>query len=63
MDHQVIFDQVCRCTEYLRGQGKLKAGSVIVLGCSSSEVCGVRIGKGRNPEIGKVLAEALEETA
>jgi uncharacterized protein (TIGR01440 family) len=62
MDHQVIFDQVCRCTEYLSGQGKLRAGSVIVLGCSSSEVCGVRIGKGRNPEIGKVLAEAFLET-
>ena len=62
MDHQIIYDQVCRCTEYLRDQARLRPNSVVVLGCSSSEVCGQRIGKGRNPEIGRVLAEAFLDT-
>lgn len=62
MDHQEIYDQVCRITEYLRVQGKLKPGAVMVLGCSSSEVGGQTIGKARNPELGKVLAEAFLET-
>jgi len=62
MDHQEIYDQVCRITEYLRVQGKLKLGAVMVLGCSSSEVGGQTIGKARNPELGKVLAEAFLET-
>jgi uncharacterized protein (TIGR01440 family) len=62
MDNQVIYDQVCRCVEFLRVQAKLRIGSVIVLGCSSSEVCGQTIGKGRNPEIGKAIAEAFLET-
>ena len=59
MEHQAIYDQVCRCVEYLREQAKLREGAVVVLGCSSSEVCGARIGKGRNPEVGKVLADAF----
>ncbi len=62
MDKQVIYDQVCRCVEYLRVQAKLLPGAVMVLGCSSSEVCGQTIGKGRNPEIGRAIAEAFLET-
>ncbi len=59
MEHQAIYDQVRRCVEHLHRQAKLRAGAVVVLGCSSSEVCGQAIGKGRNPEIGKVLAGAF----
>ncbi|HPF86584.1 MAG TPA: TIGR01440 family protein [Candidatus Limiplasma sp.] len=59
MEHQAIYDQVCRCVQYLYKEAKLETGAVVVLGCSSSEVCGIRIGKGRNPEIGRVLAGAF----
>ncbi len=59
MEHQEIYDQVCRCVRHLHREAKLKTGAVVVLGCSSSEVCGLRIGKGRNPEIGRVLAGAF----
>ena len=62
MDLQIIYEQVSRITEVLRVQGKLRPGSVMVLGCSSSEVAGKTIGKARNPELGKVLAEAFLET-
>ena len=59
MEHQEIYDQVCRCVAYLHAHAKLKEGAVVVLGCSSSEVCGVNIGKGRNPAVGKALADAF----
>ncbi len=59
MDNQTIYDQVRRCVTHLYKEAKLDAGAVVVLGCSSSEVCGIRIGKGRNPEIGGVLAAAF----
>ena len=59
MEHQAIYDQVRRCVEYLYTHAKLKDGAVVVLGCSSSEVGGQRIGKGRNPAVGKALADAF----
>ena len=37
-----------------------KAGSVFVIGCSSSEVAGGSIGKDSNAEIGKAIFEAAE---
>lgn len=39
--------------------GKLKAGNIVVIGCSTSEVCGGVIGKNGNLEV----AEAIFETA
>lgn len=37
----------------------LKKGSIVVVGCSSSEILGEHIGKGSSPEIGAVVAEAV----
>ncbi|HPJ02777.1 MAG TPA: TIGR01440 family protein [Candidatus Limiplasma sp.] len=59
MEHQEIYEQVRRCVTTLYKEAKLPTGAVVVLGCSSSEVCGARIGKGRNPEVGGVLAAAF----
>jgi len=59
MEHKEIYDQVRRCVTQLYKEAKLKTGAVVVLGCSSSEVCGERIGKGRNPEVGGVIAAAF----
>lgn len=53
--HNVLSD----CVERLMQQGQIPAGGVIVLGCSTSEVVGARIGKGSVPELGKVIAEAM----
>lgn len=39
--------------------GHLAPGSLIVLGCSTSEVAGGRIGKASVPELGPVIAEAM----
>lgn len=47
------------CVAELKQAGGLEAGSVIVLGCSTSEVAGGRIGKASVPELGQVLAGAM----
>lgn len=39
--------------------GNIQAGGLIVLGCSTSEVAGARIGKGSVPELGQVIAHAM----
>ena len=39
--------------------GQIAPGGLIVLGCSTSEVAGARIGKGSVPELGQVIAQAM----
>ncbi len=39
--------------------GQIAPGGLIVLGCSTSEVAGARIGKGSVPELGGVIAQAM----
>lgn len=39
--------------------GQIAPGGVIVLGCSTSEVAGARIGKGSVPELGGIIAQAM----
>ena len=43
----------------LQEAGNILPGGVIVLGCSTSEVAGARIGKGSVPELGEVIARAM----
>ncbi len=38
---------------------KLSAGQIVVIGCSSSEVRGQRIGSDSNPELGKAIFDAI----
>lgn len=47
------------CVSELAEAGQLEEGSVIVLGCSTSEVAGGRIGKASVPELGAVIASAM----
>ena len=43
----------------LQKAGDIPEGGLIVLGCSTSEVAGARIGKGSVPELGEIIAEAM----
>lgn len=54
-----VKEQVEKAIDYLAVQGRLAPGSLVVLGCSTSEVCGGRIGKNSDPQMGKALAEAF----
>ncbi len=47
------------CVEELMAAGQIPAGGVVVLGCSTSEVTGARIGKASVPEVGDVIAQTM----
>ena len=57
--YQEITNQLAGCIRYLKKEGKLRSGAVVVLGCSTSEVAGGRIGKNSVPELGDVLAATM----
>lgn len=38
---------------------KVPKGQIVVIGCSSSEIMGVKIGKGSTPDVGKAVVEAV----
>ena len=47
------------CVAALKEAGKIEEGGLIVLGCSTSEVAGARIGHGSVPAYGEVIATAM----
>lgn len=47
------------CVDELASAGHIEEGGVIVLGCSTSEVAGGKIGKASVPELGGVIAGAM----
>ena len=51
-----------QCAEAARGllaAAKLKAGDIVIVGCSSSEIMGSNIGKGSTPEAANAVYEAI----
>ena len=50
-----------QAVDALADAGHIQPGGLIVLGCSTSEVAGARIGKGSVPELGEVIARAMLE--
>ena len=47
----------------LYDKAKLKAGDIVVVGCSTSEIIGSKIGTDSSPEVAKVVFEAIYEVA
>lgn len=58
MYEQIKSDTKSAVEELLDRSG-LKKGSLLVVGCSSSEILGERIGKGSSPEVGIAVAETV----
>lgn len=58
---QEIFTVLDAAVEALQQAGNIAPGGLIVLGCSTSEVAGARIGKGSVPELGEIIAAAMLE--
>ncbi len=58
-----VYEQIKTDTENavkeLIEKSNIKKGSLVVVGCSSSEILGAHIGKGSSPETGIVVAEAI----
>ncbi|MBP3657139.1 MAG: TIGR01440 family protein [Clostridia bacterium] len=57
--HTEIRERIALAVSALCEAGSLEEGSVIVLGCSTSEVAGGQIGKASVPELGGVIAGAM----
>lgn len=50
---------VSKAAEGLLAAANLEKGDILVLGCSSSEICGGRIGKASNEEVGQAVVKTL----
>lgn len=58
-----IYNQTKAAIEELCEKAQLKTGSIIVVGCSTSEVIGSRIGTNSNPEVAAEIFIALYDYA
>ena len=58
-----IYKQTQAVTEELIEKAALKAGQILVVGCSTSEVLGSKIGTNSNPDTAKDIFQALHDTA
>lgn len=51
--------QAVQVTRELIEKAKLQVGQIVVVGCSTSEICGSRIGSDSRPEVAKLVLEAI----
>ena len=58
-DCAAITAQARQAAEELLAAAHLRAGDIFVVGCSSSEIMGSRIGKGSTPEAAEAVVEAI----
>ena len=61
MKQQSLFEQVRQATEELLAAAKLRPGDLLVVGCSSSEVNGSRIGTDSRPETAGEILSGIRE--
>lgn len=62
MKEQLTRQAVAVVTE-LYEKANLKAGDILVVGCSTSEIIGSKIGTNSSPDVAKIVFEAIFETA
>lgn len=58
-----FYKQTAAVMEELFDKAKLKAGDTVVVGCSTSEVCGSKIGTNSSPEVAGQIFDALHNFA
>jgi len=58
-----IFAQAAAVMKELGEKAKLKAGDIVVVGCSTSEIIGSRIGTNSSPDVAAVVFRAIYEYA
>ena len=54
-----IRQQAVLAAQTLCEKANLQAGNIVVVGCSTSEICGSRIGTDSQPEIANVVFDAI----
>ena len=60
---QSIYEQTKAAIEELCDSAKLRNGSLVVVGCSTSEVTGAKIGTNSSPQVAAEIFEALHDCA
>ena len=58
-----IYEQTKAAMKELCEKAKLRAGSIVVVGCSTSEVVGAKIGTNSNPDVAGEIFRALHDYA
>lgn len=58
---QSIYEQTQAAIAELCGKAKLTAGKLVVVGCSTSEVLGSKIGTNSNPDVAGEIFKALDD--
>jgi uncharacterized protein (TIGR01440 family) len=61
MNQQELYSQAKQATVELLAAAKLKKGDLLVVGCSSSEISGSRIGSDSRPETAEAVFSAIHE--
>lgn len=56
-----IYDQAMAVIKELCEKAKVKQGDIVVVGCSTSEVCGAKIGTNSSPEVAGQIFNALSD--
>jgi len=59
IEKEAIRSAIIKATLEICEIGRLKAGQILVVGCSTSEVCGAKIGTDSVPEIGALIVDAI----
>ena len=58
-----LFEQTTVVMEELGEKAKLKAGDIVVVGCSTSEIIGSKIGTNSSPDVAGIVFDAVYEYA
>ena len=58
-----LFEQATAVMKELGEKANLKAGDIVVVGCSTSEIIGSKIGTNSSPEVAGVVFKAIYEYA
>ena len=58
-----LYEQAVSVMEELGEKAKLQSGALIVVGCSTSEIIGSKIGTNSSPEVAATVFRALSDTA
>ena len=58
-----LYDQATAVISELGEKAKLKAGSTVVVGCSTSEIIGSKIGTNSSPDVAGVVFKAIYDYA
>ena len=61
VDLDLVQEQAASVAEELIAAAKMKEGQILVVGCSTSEVTGHKVGSYSSPELGQAIYEGIQE--